>query len=123
LNVLTIFIERLFLTFASRGLMSMTSLLDHAVSLSRVRTESVLLVIPPDQILERVQISLTHRGAAWAGYIEACGGAAEASGRFKRQQDEMLRLNEKLSPYMRTRTIEVADMQTLQDASVIEGLL
>lgn len=119
----TIMVERLFLTLMGRGLMTADFFSEHAALVESTAPQCVLLLVPPGQIEQRIAQTLTHRNTGWCAYIESLGGIERAAEHFERQQDKLLQLNELLSKYVPTHTIQVADTAELTRNAILEKFL
>lgn len=122
-NVVTIIIERLFLTLLSRELMNESFFDDHAELLNHVELKSVLLVIPEALIEERIARSMGERNQGWHDYIERLGGLRGATAHFLAQQERMLQANKFLTEYIASEVVEVVDVEMLSDNHLLGRLL
>jgi hypothetical protein len=122
-KILTITIERLFLTLLSRGLMTTDFFSEEAELVKKTDLKNIFLVVPKALIGERIAQSLIHRNQGWRDYIGRLGGLSGAISHFQAQQDTMWRANEALSKHISTEAIEVADLADLSDKNFLEGIL
>lgn len=122
-QVLCILIERLFLTLITRGLLTPDFVARQSALIDTARLRSVLLIVPPAEIAQRIATSLTHRSGRWVEYVDSLGGAGAAAGHFAQQQDRMLAANEGLGRHMPTRVIEVTDMELLTAPATLDALV
>lgn len=122
-QVLSVLIERLFLTLITRGLLAPDFAARQAPLIERVRLHGVLLVVPPAEIEERIAGSLEHRNPKWAEYIASLGGTRSAVDHFALQQQRMIAASDDLRRYMPTQVIEVTGVEVLVASSTLEALL
>lgn len=122
-NILTIFIERLFLTFMSRGLMTEAFFTENDKLIQRANIKNITLVIPERHIKERIETSLLHRNPRWKDFIETLGGVSMTVNHFSQQQEKMLALNTVLANYIETEVITINDISELKNTLVIERIV
>lgn len=122
-KVVTIVIERLFLTLLSRELMLETFFDEYAEVFRDVGLKSILLIIPDAAIEGRLARSITERNQAWRDHIDRLGGMPGATAHFRSQQLRMLQANELLSKHMECEIIEVADVGMFSDVQWISQSL
>ncbi len=105
-KILNIYIERLFLTLMSRGLLDISFFKKNSRLIERLQIKSILLYIPEELILHRLQNTLSHRNERWKNFLLSFGSLEKASLHFLKQQKKMHSLQRKLSPYIETEIIE-----------------
>jgi hypothetical protein len=112
-DILTVYIERLLLTFYSRDIISEITFNHLANAFSMLGCKHYLLTIPTDKFKERLASSLDRRNQFWSEYINnKLGGLDKAVLHFQKQQDSMLEGSELLSKYMKTEVISVDDVES-----------
>lgn len=110
--VLSVYIERLLLTFFSRNLIDENTFDQLANVFSVLDCKHYLLTIPVEHFEARLVSSLTRRNAFWSEYItHTLGGIYKAVIHFQKQQEKMLEGNAILSNYMQTAVITVDDVE------------
>lgn len=111
-DILSVYIERLLLTFYSRGIIGETTFSNLAETFSMLDCTHYLLIIPLNSFKERLTSSLEIRNQFWSDYIHnKLGGLDKAVLHFRKQQDLMLKGSELLSKYMKTEIILVDDIE------------
>ncbi|PWC12609.1 hypothetical protein [Brenneria corticis] len=122
-KILTLIIERLFLTLMSRGLMTIDFFGGITAALvKQAKLHSIFLVVPPEHIKARIVQSLEHRNPGWVDFILSLGGIDQATSHFIKQQENMFSLNETISTYKHA-IIEVDDIADLSDETLLENIL
>ena len=112
-DILTVYIERLLLTFYSRNIINEHTFNHLAEEFSMLDCKHYLLTIPTEKFKERLVSSLEIRNKFWSEYINnKLGGLDKAVIHFQKQQDSMLEGSEILSKYMRTEVIAVDDIKS-----------
>jgi hypothetical protein len=115
----TITIERLFLTFASRKLLTDRFFREHTDLLSALELKSVLLIVPSELITDRIAETIRHRNQGWSDYIARLGGLSGAVEYFRQQQDAMLRANDMLAVHIPSQTLTVAHPEELTGRELV----
>lgn len=110
-DVLSVYIERLLLTFFSRKILDESSFMRLEPLFSSLDCKHILLTIPANKFEERLSSSLKIRNEFWSKYInDEFGGLEWAIIHFQNQQKNMIKWHEVLSKYMSTEIIEVDDV-------------
>ena len=122
-RILTMTLERLFLTLMSRGLMTMDFFAEEGELISATRMRHIFLMIPQGLIKDRIARSLLHRTKAWVDYVESLGGLTGAVTHFATQQEVMAEANARLPNTIERMTLEVSELTNLDDETLLEGLL
>lgn len=112
-KVVTVFIERLFLTLMSRELIEESFFSDNEALLTGLDIHHVLLVVPDEHFKNRLESTLERRNKHWTDFINGLGGLNSAIYYFKSQQDQMIKANGSLSKYMRVSLIEIPDVDDI----------
>lgn len=122
-KMLTITIERLFLTFASRNLLTTDFFVEHSGLIDALELKNLLLVVPNELIVDRIVISMQHRNQGWINYISRLGGVPGAVTHFRQQQDAMLRASDTLAAYMPVYQLIITDLDELTWQNAVEQFL
>lgn len=123
IKILTITIERLFLTLMSRNLLSDNFFITHANIFECMDMRSVLLSIPEQIIEARLERSLLERNEGWRSYIVSLGGLARAVDHFKAQQDRMKHAHGIIAAHLPAMIIEVQDVSDLSEPAILGDFL
>ncbi|CAG9001645.1 MAG: hypothetical protein CENE_03668 [Candidatus Celerinatantimonas neptuna] len=122
-RILTIAVERLFLTLISRRLMTSDFFVQEAELIASLKLRHVFLVVPDEQIEERIARSLSHRTKAWADYVDSLGGLRGAVQYFSARQTDMTEANAQLPDSITRKTLEIFELEQLKDNELLEELL
>ncbi|MEI7600735.1 MAG: hypothetical protein WCJ41_15615 [Aestuariivirga sp.] len=122
-RTLSMVIERLFLTFMSRGLLTLDFFAEHRELLHALAPRHVFLVVPEGEIERRIVDSMERRSPLWANFISSLGGAQTAAHRFATQQAAMASANAALPDTIAKLTFEISDLAFLSDPNFAEKLL
>ena len=118
-KVVTVFIERLFLTLMSRELIEESFFSDNEALLTGLDIHHVLLVVPDEHFKNRLESTLERRNKHWTHFINGLGGLNSAIDYFKSQQDQMIKANGSLSQYMKVSLIEVPDVDDIHVKQIL----
>lgn len=104
-------LDRLILTFqASEEIQDQGYSLDliegHFRRLASLGIQQVVLWIPPDQMKDRILLTLEYRNECWRDYLFSRGGVEEIVAHYLRWQENCLRWAEKASSFIPTRILE-----------------
>jgi hypothetical protein len=122
-RILTIIIERLFLTLMSRRLMDADFFVQETDLIAALRIRHFFLVVPKELIEERIARSLPYRSKAWADYVDNLGGLPGAVAHFTAQQASMAEANTLLPDAIERKTLEVTSLEQLKNHALLEELL
>lgn len=122
-KVITITIERLFLTLMSRDLMNDEFFARHGDLIKQIDIRSLLLVIPDQLIKARLERSLIERNEGWRSYIAGLGGLSKAVDHFSAQQQRMKRAHSVIDAHLQATIVEVQDVSDLSNSKFLRGLL
>lgn len=122
-KILTIVVERLFLTLMSRGMLTKEFFDGHGGFIQGLNIKNIFLYVPPDLIAKRIEKSLSHRNAQWHDFVLSLGGVEGAARHFLVQQEKMLALSDALQEFMTTHTVKVANVDVLSQPELLESLL
>ena len=111
-DVLTIYVERLILTFYSRGLIDSLSIDTLSPLLQELESKHYLLVIPNDSFRDRIESTLIYRNKFWKDYVSSLGGVNGAINYFKEQQDRMIEGSILLSKHIPAKIISIDDVES-----------
>ncbi|HIP33785.1 MAG TPA: hypothetical protein EYG89_03435 [Bacteroidia bacterium] len=108
-KVVSILIERLFLTFMSRGLLNDKFFIEKGSFLEDLNIHQVLLIIPKEDFEYRLESTLERRNKYWLEFINSLGGLTGAISHFSKQQEKMIKASETLNKYMKVTHITVSN--------------
>lgn len=110
-NIVRIYIERLFATFYSRGLLTEEFFIKNGELISSLRIRHILLYISKNDLKNRLEETFKTRNDIWKNYVNANGGISKFVDDLLNKQDIMLNFSETiLSKYVNSETISVSNI-------------
>lgn len=107
-DIFSVYIERLFLTFYSRGFLKEDFFIRNIELISSLDICNILLYIDKENLKTRLENTIKERNDNWKKYINDLGGINVFTDMLLEQQDKMIRFNDDvLKKYVKTEVFNI----------------
>ncbi len=113
-DIFSVYIERLFLTFYSRGFLKEDFFIRNIELISNLDICNILLYIDKKNLKIRLENTIKERNDSWKKYIDDLGGIDVFADILLEQQDKMIKFNNDiLRKYVKTEVFSIDDINNI----------
>lgn len=119
-DIMHIYVERLFATFYSKGLLNEKLFIENEELIVDLKIKNILLYISKKDLQYRVEETFTKRNDIWRKYVNDNGGISKFIDKLLKEQDSMIDFDKNiLSKYVDSEIVDVSNLNDNFYSSII----